>query len=65
MVKLTKIDGTEIYVNADEIESIESAFNSTITLRSSRKIVVKESAEEIKEKVIEYKRQIFLKNKAE
>ncbi|MGB9701511.1 MAG: flagellar FlbD family protein [Candidatus Kapaibacteriota bacterium] len=65
MVKLTKIDGAEIYINAEEIESVESAFNSTITLRSSRKIVVKESAEEIKEKVIEYKRQIFLKNNAE
>lgn len=65
MVKLTKIDGAEIYINAEEIESVESAFNSTITLRSSRKIVVKESAEEIKEKVIEYKRQIFLKNNVE
>lgn len=58
MVKLTKVDGTEIYINAEEIESIESTYNSTITLRSSRKIVVIESAEEIKAKVIEYKRQI-------
>jgi flagellar protein FlbD len=59
MISLTKIDGSEIIVNADEIESVDTSHDSTITLRSSRKIIVKESGEEIKKKVIEYKKQIY------
>ena len=56
MVHLTKIDSTEIIVNADEIETIEHMHDSTITLKSGRKIIVSENAEEIIRRVVEYKR---------
>lgn len=58
MIKLTKIDGNKIMVNAEEIETIDTSHDSTITLKSSRKIVVRESDEEIRRLVIEYKREI-------
>lgn len=56
MITLKKIDNTDITVNADEIEFIESAHYSTITLRSGKKIVVQDDVESIIEKTIIYKR---------
>ncbi len=56
MITLTKIDGTSIAVNADEIETAETSVDTALTLKSGRKLVVRESREEIVEKVVEYKR---------
>lgn len=43
-------------VNAEEIETVETSFDSTITFVSGRRIVVKESSDVIKERVVAYKR---------
>jgi uncharacterized protein YlzI (FlbEa/FlbD family) len=45
-------------VNAEEIETVETAHDTIITLRSGRKIIVKENSATIKEKTIEYKKSI-------
>jgi flagellar protein FlbD len=58
MIKLTKIIGEKFYLNAEEIEIIETAFDTTITLRSGRKISVVETGEMIEKLVIEYKQKI-------
>jgi flagellar protein FlbD len=55
MVKLTKINGQEFYINSDLMEYIESTPDTIITLTTGKKIIVIETAEEIIEKVIEYK----------
>lgn len=59
MVTLTKIDGMQIIVNAEEIETIESSFESTVCLKSGKKIIVKESADLIISMVVNYKKQII------
>jgi flagellar protein FlbD len=41
------------------IETIEALPDTTITLINGRKYIVKESAEEVVQRVIEYKRKIF------
>ena len=56
MIKLTTIDGREIIINADEIEQIDIGHESVLSLKSGKKILVKENADEIVAKVIEYKR---------
>ncbi|MFN5308582.1 MAG: flagellar FlbD family protein [Candidatus Kapaibacterium sp.] len=56
MIDLTRIDGRSIMVNAEEIETVETSFDSTITFVSGRRIVVKESSDVIKERVVAYKR---------
>ncbi|MGA2298875.1 MAG: flagellar FlbD family protein [FCB group bacterium] len=61
MITLTKIDSRQITINADEIETMETSHDTTISLISGRKIIVKESTEEIIEKVIQY-RQLCFKN---
>ena len=58
MITLTRIDSEPITVNADEIETVESSHDSTLTLRSGRKIIVRETAGQIIEKVIEFRRSI-------
>ena len=61
MIKVTKIDGSNVIVNCDEIETVESAYDTTITLNSGKKVIVKENYEEIVRKTIEYKQKCFSK----
>jgi flagellar protein FlbD len=58
MIKLTQINGDEITVNADLIETIEKAHDTIITLTTSRRIRVREDIEEIVKRVVDYKRRI-------
>ncbi len=59
MIILKKINGLEIIVNADEIETVESGHDTVISLKSGKKIIVSESAKEIISKVIQYRRMCF------
>lgn len=58
MITLTQINGEEITVNSDLIETVEKAHDTIITLTTSRKIRVSEGIEEVIDKVVEYKRRI-------
>ncbi len=62
MIILTKIDGNKITVNADEIETIETSHDSIISLKSGKKILVKEISQEIIALVIEYRRKCYSKS---
>ncbi|MCL1826779.1 MAG: flagellar FlbD family protein [Candidatus Cloacimonetes bacterium] len=55
MVRLTKINNQEFFINSDLMEFIESTPDTIISLTTGKKIIVKESAEEVIEKIIEYK----------
>jgi len=59
MIVLTRIDQTQLVVNADEIETIDIAHQSTLTLKSGKKIIVNESYAQIVEKIIEYRNKCF------
>lgn len=61
MIVLTKVDGNQITVNSDEIELIESRYDTIIQLKSGRKIIVKENSEEIIKKVINFRQKCFEK----
>lgn len=56
MITLTRLDGQALIINADEIETIESPHDTTVGLRSGKKIIVRETPELIVERVIEYRR---------
>jgi flagellar protein FlbD len=59
MITVTRINGDEFIVNADLIEFIEETPDTVISLTTGRRIVVKESKDEIINKVILYKRKIY------
>ncbi|MBM7623515.1 flagellar FlbD family protein [Sporohalobacter salinus] len=58
MIEVTKLNGSEIIVNAELIEFIESTPDTVISLVSGNKIVVTEKVDLVKEKVINYKREV-------
>lgn len=59
MITLTKIDGNSITINADEIELVETFHDTTITLKSGKKIIVKEATSDIIDKVVSYRQLCF------
>lgn len=59
MIEITKLNGTRILINPDLIEIIESTPDTVISLTTGRKIIVKESRQEIKNLVKSYRKDIF------
>lgn len=57
MIKLSKLNGVEILVNSEQIEYIESIPESKIVMMNSEYLLVKESMDEIINRVVEYKKQ--------
>lgn len=59
MIKLTRLNGHPVTLNAELIEALESAPNqSVVQLATNNRYVVRESVDEIIEKVIEYRRKV-------
>ena len=56
MIKVRKINGEEIIINAELIETVEARPDTTISLVTGNKIIVKDTVAEVIEKVIEYRR---------
>lgn len=59
MIKLKRINATDIVINAELIEMVEETPDTIITLTNGHKMVVAESADEIIQKVITYKQKLF------
>jgi flagellar protein FlbD len=62
MIKVTKINGSEIVVNADLIETVEHQTDTAITMFGKNIIRVKETLDEIIDRVVEYRRKINQKD---
>ena len=58
MIKVNRLNGEEVVVNADLIQLVEKRPDTVITLTNGYKIIVKESVDEIIDKVVDYKRRI-------
>ena len=54
MIMLTKLNNTKIVLNCAQIESVELIPESKILMTNGKFYIVKEGAEEIIEKTIEY-----------
>jgi flagellar protein FlbD len=59
MIKLTRLNRVPVIVNADLIEHVEVTPDTVVALTNGQKFLVLESAEEIVEKVIEFRRVIM------
>ncbi|QDU09516.1 flagellar FlbD family protein [Gimesia aquarii] len=60
MIKLTKLNGEELVINANLIQYVESRPDTFITLTSDDRLIVKESVEEVVKRSIAYSRAIRL-----
>jgi len=55
MIKVTKLNGNELVVNADLIEFIESTPDTLVTLTTGRKIMVLEDIDEVIRRAVGYR----------
>ena len=59
MILLTRLNGQKLMISVDVIESLEETPDTIITLTNGKKLVVKESIRQIREKVVEFNRSAF------
>lgn len=59
MIRLQRLNGDEVVVNAELIETVEPhPQDTTLHLVTGNRVIVKNTEEEIVEKVLEYRRKI-------
>ena len=61
MIKVTRLNHSALILNSDLIEHIEITPDTVITLTSGQKFMVLESADEIVEEVIAFRKSLFSK----
>ena len=59
MIKLTKLDGSEMYINPDLIETIEETPDTHITLMNGNRYLVRESARRVVDRIVVFKARII------
>ncbi|MCX2727947.1 flagellar FlbD family protein [Thermomicrobium sp. 4228-Ro] len=58
MIDVTRLDGMRVVVNAELIETVESVPETVIVLVTRRRLMVRESVDEVIERVLAYRRSI-------
>lgn len=64
MIKLKRLNGHEIVVNPELIEWVDANPDTTLTLATGSKIIVKNSLDEVIEKIMEYRRMMYTSGKS-
>lgn len=58
MIQLTRLNGVVFFLNPHQIEYIESNPDTTLVMLSDKRIVVKEPVDEIRQRIVDYRRLI-------
>ncbi len=58
MISVTRLDGKTYWINPHMIESMEKTPDLTITFLSGKKVVVKDSPEELIGRIVDYRRKL-------
>jgi flagellar protein FlbD len=58
MIRVTRLDGTEFYVNAEFIQTVQSSPDTHIVLINDKSFVVREPDREVVARIVEYKRTV-------
>jgi uncharacterized protein YlzI (FlbEa/FlbD family) len=59
MIELTRLNGNPIMLNSDLIKTAESSPDTMLTLINGEKMIVRESCEEVKERVLNYRARLL------
>ncbi len=59
MIKIIKMNGEEMVINAELIETIKATPDTVINLTTGKKILVLDDVDEIVDKVISYRQKIM------
>jgi flagellar protein FlbD len=58
MIKVTRFNDSVLVVNAELIEFVEATPDTVVTLTNGKKILVKESVDEVIKKVLDYRHKV-------
>ena len=58
MITVTRLDGTSYHINPHQIEYIEHNPDVTLCMVSGKRLVVRESYEDLHKRIVTYRRQI-------
>ena len=58
MIELTRLGGSVFFVNPHQIEYVESNPDTTLTMLSGKRLVVREDYQSLFDRVVAYRRQI-------
>ena len=56
MIRLTRLNGTDVVINADLIEFVETTPDTLVTLITGKKIPVRETTDDVIGRVVAYRR---------
>ena len=59
MIRVTRLNSSPLILNSDLIEHIESTPDTVITLTTGQSLRVRESAEEVVQRIVEFRRSIY------
>ena len=59
MIKLTRLNNTEILLNPDLIEHVELTTDTVVTLTNGSSFVVREDSEQILQRIVDFKRSLY------
>ncbi len=59
MIEVTKINGAKMMINPSIIEVIEETPDTVLTLTTGRKLILKESSQEIRNLVKTWNKEVF------
>jgi len=55
MIKVTRLDGTECYINPHQIECIEIRPDTTLMMLSGKNLIVREEVDTVLERILAYR----------
>jgi flagellar protein FlbD len=58
MIQLTRLDGKELWVNSDQILTIEATPDTVLQLQGDLHLMVREPPEEVVDRAVAYRRRI-------
>ena len=60
MVEVTRLNGRRLVINGDQIERIEAIPDTILSMTSGRKLMVRETVDEMVRKLVIYRRSLGL-----
>jgi len=59
MIQLTRLNNSPLIVNSDLVKFVEQSPDTVITLINGEKILVREKADEVLNRIVEYRRSVL------
>ena len=59
MIELTRLNGTQMVLNSDQIKTAEASPDTMLTLIHGEKLIVRETIQEVMERVLDYRSRLL------